>query len=56
MQARLNHPDRNPNDENAHTNFQKIGEAYQILSDPKLRVAYDTRGKEAIYMYIDMYI
>eukprot|EP00596_Hydrurales_sp_CCMP1899_P002137 CAMPEP_0119050066 /NCGR_PEP_ID=MMETSP1177-20130426/68019_1 /TAXON_ID=2985 /ORGANISM="Ochromonas sp, Strain CCMP1899" /LENGTH=481 /DNA_ID=CAMNT_0007028037 /DNA_START=116 /DNA_END=1558 /DNA_ORIENTATION=- len=46
--ARLNHPDRNPNDENAHTNFQKIGEAYQILSDPKLRVAYDTRGKEAV--------
>jgi hypothetical protein len=27
---------------------QRIGEAYQILSDPQLRAAYDTRGKEAV--------
>lgn len=39
---------RNPNDANAHSKFQKIGSAYQILSDDNLRAAYDKKGKEAI--------
>ena len=48
VKARLSHPDRNPGDPEAHTKFQKIGEAYQILSDDRLRSAYDSRGKEAV--------
>jgi len=48
IKARQNHPDRNPNDPNAHQKFQKIGEAYQVLSDERMRMAYDTKGKEAV--------
>ena len=48
LKARLNHPDRNPDDPSAHTKFQKIGEAYQILSDDRLRSIYDQSGKDGI--------
>ncbi len=48
IKARENHPDRNPGDDNAKAKFQKIGQAYQILADQKLRDAYDTRGKPAV--------
>ncbi|KAF9937719.1 hypothetical protein BGZ65_001117 [Modicella reniformis] len=41
--ALQNHPDKNP-DPDAHAKFQKISEAYQILSDPKLRSNYNTYG------------
>ncbi|KAK5790812.1 hypothetical protein VI817_008099 [Penicillium citrinum] len=40
------HPDKNPGDETAHERFQKIGEAYQILSNEDLRKRYDKFGKE----------
>ncbi|KAF9578574.1 hypothetical protein BGW38_005559 [Lunasporangiospora selenospora] len=41
--ALQNHPDKNP-DPDAHEKFQKISEAYQILSDPKLRSEYNMYG------------
>lgn len=48
IKAKQSHPDRHPNDPNAHSKFQKIGEAYQVLSDEKLRASYDLRGKEGV--------
>jgi len=41
------HPDKNPGDEQATTNFQKISEAYATLSDEKKRKVYDAYGKDA---------
>jgi hypothetical protein len=47
VNARQWHPDRNESDE-AKEKFQKIAEAYQVLSDPKLRSAYDKEGVAAL--------
>lgn len=40
------HPDKNPDNEEATRNFQKISEAYAVLSDSKKRQMYDRFGKE----------
>ena len=40
------HPDKNPTDlESASKNFQKLQDAYKILSDPDKRRIYDTTGE-----------
>lgn len=37
------HPDRNPGDENAHSMFVDINEAYEILSDKEKRMEYNIK-------------
>ena len=48
VKARASHPDRNPDDPDASKKFQKIGDAYQVLSDPQTRELYDNRGTSSL--------
>lgn len=45
--AGLHHPDKNPGDDGAHQRFKEINAAYQILSDPQKRAAFDRFGPAA---------
>ena len=46
--AMKHHPDRNPDNPKAEDQFKEAKEAYEVLSDPKKRAAYDQYGHAAI--------
>ncbi|XP_015214526.2 dnaJ homolog subfamily C member 10 [Lepisosteus oculatus] len=42
------HPDKNPNDQDAHDKFLKINRAYEVLKDEDLRKKYDKYGEKGL--------
>jgi len=52
-EARKVHPDKCPDDPDAATKFQALGQAYQTLSNDQLRAAYDRDGRSESNAAVD---
>lgn len=48
LAARELHPDKNPDDPHATAKFQRVSEAYQVLSNPQTRATYDKHGESGL--------
>ena len=46
--AMKHHPDRNPDDKKAEEQFKEAKEAYEVLTDPKKKAAYDQFGHAGV--------
>ena len=46
--AKKYHPDANPNNKQAEEKFKEINEAYEVLSDPQKKAAYDQFGHAGV--------
>lgn len=46
--AMQHHPDRNPDSEEAEAHFKESKEAYEVLSDPRKRAAFDQFGHAGV--------
>ena len=46
--AMKHHPDRNPDDKASEDKFKDAKEAYEVLSDPKKRAAYNQFGHAGV--------
>ena len=46
--AMKHHPDRNPDDKDSEEKFKEAKEAYEVLSDPRKRAAYDQFGHAGV--------